>query len=377
MSEHDRYVLDASKALDAANATGDVQKIRAAVAQLEAAIRGEARPPAPAPVKQEADGPAVGATEVVAPGQAAAEFSEGAQIQPVPGEADAPAPVSADEPEEGGDVAGSPAPAGDLVAPAGSADAGARADEGDNAGVDAPAVAPKPAPKPVVAARRGDDRPGSRKAEPAAPAGRFGDRRDSRSGPGAGGRPNDRGPRPGGPGGPGGDRGAPGGGRFGDRAPRFEERGPRLGDAAFRAQREALERADMALRKLAAQAHGEALTHLLGAWEKRDAAQLPSVQELGRAVSPAVRTAWSQAVAKPPAGDAGEALLRLEMAAEVPTPADQIDARRALQLKLLTKRGDPAPAQTWGEDASKVLASAHDAGTARRLQNALKALLRK
>jgi ATP-dependent RNA helicase SUPV3L1/SUV3 len=37
MSEHDRYVLDASKALDAANATGDAQKIRAAVARLEGA----------------------------------------------------------------------------------------------------------------------------------------------------------------------------------------------------------------------------------------------------------------------------------------------------------------------------------------------------
>jgi ATP-dependent RNA helicase SUPV3L1/SUV3 len=94
-------------------------------------------------------------------------------------------------------------------------------------------------------------------------------------------------------------------------------------------------------------------------------------------VTPAVRTAWTQAVAKPPSGDAGEALLRLEMAAEVPTPADQIDARRALQLKLLTRRGDPAPGQTWGEDAGKVFATPHDSNAARRLQNALKALLRK
>lgn len=374
MSEHDRNVLDASKALDAANASGDVQKIRAAVAQLEAALRGEAPVPAAAPVTSERDGPSVGATEVVAPGQAAAEFGEAASLQPMPGETDAPPPMAAPEPDEAGQAA-SPAPSGDLIAPVGSADFSARADEGDNAAAATPAAPPKAAPKPVVAARRGDDRPGSRKTEPAGPAGRFGDRRDSRSGPG--GRPNDRGPRAGGSGGPGGDRGAPGGGRFGDRAPRFEDRGPRLGDTAFRAQREALERADLALRKLAAQAHGEALTHLLGAWEKRDAAQLPSVQELGRAVSPAVRTAWTQAVAKAPSGDAGEALLRLEMAAEVPTPADQIDARRALQLKLLTKRGDPAPAQTWGEDAGKVLASAHDAATARRLQNALKALLRK
>ncbi len=372
MSEHDRYVLDASKALDAANNSGDVQKIRAAVARLEGALRGEAPPPAPRPAVKDggADGPAVGATEVVAPGQAAAEFGESAQVEPAAGEALAPTPVAADEPE--GLVPAASAPAGDLIAPEGSADASALADAGDRDAGAAP-VAPKAPPKPVVAARRGDDRPGSRQAEPASGRdGRFGgDRRDGRNGPG--GRPNDRGPRPDGRGN---DRGGPGASRFGDRPPR-EDRGPRLGDAAFRAQREALERAEMSLRKLASQAHGEALTQLLGAWEKRDTAQLPGVQELGRAVTPAVRGNWSQAIGAAPSGDAGEALLRLEMAAEVPTPADQIEARRALQLKLLTKRGDPTPAETWGQDAGKVLASAHDTTAARRLQNALKALLRK
>ena len=404
MSEFDRHVLDASKALEAANSTGDVQKIRAAVARLEGALRGEAPPaapasaPAPASAKVDkikatdgSDGPPVGATEVVADGQAAAEFGEGAQIQPAAHEADVPSPNPSDESDEAAAEPVAAVPA-DLIAPANSADAGARADGGDNAvgavpeEEAAPAAAPKPAPKPVVVARRGDDRPGSRKAEPAAAGrdGKFGgDRRDSRSGPGGpGGRPNDRGPRPDSRGGN--DRGGPGAGggagRFGDRgAPRFEDRGPRLGDTAFRAQREALERAELSLRKLAAQAHGEALTQLLGAWEKRDASQLPSVQELGRAVTPVVRTAWSQAVGAAPStsSDASEALLRLEMAAEVPTPADQLEARRALQLKLLTKRGDPAPAQTWGQDAGKVLAAAHEANAARRLQNALKALLRK
>jgi ATP-dependent RNA helicase SUPV3L1/SUV3 len=262
----------------------------------------------------------------------------------------------------------------DLVAPADGADASARADgaahdAGEAAAIEspAPAAAPKPAPKPVVA-MRGDDRPSSKKTDSGARrTRRWQVRRPSRrrpAGPGGPGRPGDRGgPRPDARGDRGGDRGAPAG-RFGDRPPRFEDRGPRLGDAAFRAQREALERADMALRKLAAQAHGEALTQVLGAWEQRDAARLPSVQELGRAVTPAVRTTWSQAVGSAPtaaASDAAEALLRLEMAAEVPTPAEQLDARRALQLKLLTKRGDPAPAQTWGQDAGKVLAAAHDA----------------
>ena len=372
MSEHDRHVLEASKALDAANAGGDVQKIRAAIARLEGALRGEAPPPAPkaeqaAPAS---DGPSVGATEVVAPGQAAAELGESAEQAPSPSDAEA-SPGTHTE---------APAASADLVAPADGADASARSD----AVAEAPAAAPKPAPKPVVA-MRGDDRPSSKKTE-AAPAargagGRFGDRRDAgRPGAGGPGRPGgDRGAPRSDARGDRGDRGAPGG-RFGDRPPRFEDRGPRLGDAAFRAQREALERADMALRKLAAQAHGEALTQVLGAWEQRDAARLPSVQELGRAVTPAVRTGWSQAIGSAPtaaAGDAAEALLRLEMAAEVPTPAEQLDARRALQLKLLTKRGDPAPAQTWGQDAGKVLAAAHDATSARRLQNALKALLRK
>ncbi len=372
MSEHDRNVLDASKALDAANASGDVQKIRAAVALLEGALRGEAPPPAPAPSAAPAaaaaeraptDGPAVGATEVIATGQAAAEFAESAEQAPAPSDAEAsPAQPSSEPAEE----------QAALAAPAEGADAMARA---DGAAGESAAPAPKPAPKPVIAVR-GDDRPGNRKAEaaPSARGGKFGDRRDGRdsrdSRGSPGGRPGERN-----------DRGGPAGaGRFGDRPPRFEDRGPRLGDAAFRAQREALERADLALRKLAAQAHGEALTQVLGAWEQRDAARLPSVQELGRAVTPAVRGQWSQALAAAPSAkteDAAEALLRLEMAAEVPTPAEQLEARRSLQLKLLTRRGDPAPAQTWGQDAGKVLAAAHEPGTARRLQNALKALLRK
>lgn len=135
------------------------------------------------------------------------------------------------------------------------------------------------------------------------------------------------------------------------------------------------------MRKLAAQAHGEALTHLLTAWEKRDASLVPSVQELGARTSPAIRTNWVQAVstgqAGPKAPSATEALLRLEMAAEVPTPAEHISARRALQLQLLTRRNDPAPTQTWGEDTAAVMATAFDAGSARRLQNVLKVLLKR
>ena len=357
ISDHDRHVLVASKALEAANASGDAQKIRTAMADLEAALRGEFKP-APA------DGPNVGATEVVAPGQAAAEFSESAELAGAPSEGGGENTQAA--------TPGAPAPDHDLTSPADGADPSARSDAGESeadAAAPAPApAAPAPAPRKPVVAVRGDDRPGAKKAEPAPAArGRFGDRRDSR-GPqrdARGDRGGDRGDRP--------DRG----GRFGgnDRP----DRGPRLGDVAFRAQRESLEHAQQALRKLAAQAHGEALTQLIGAWEKRDAEQVPSVQELGRAITPAVRGAWLQSLGAAPSGekDASESLLRLEMAAEVPTPAEMLDDRRALQLKLLTRRGDPAPAQTWGQDVGKVLAAPHDATAARRLQSALKALLRK
>lgn len=119
---------------------------------------------------------------------------------------------------------------------------------------------------------------------------------------------------------------------------------------------------------------------IVGAWERRDAAALPPARELGAGFKPAVHQTWSKVLAAPagPAGDAvATALLRLEMAADVPTPAAHLDARRALQLQLLTRRNDPAPAQTWVEDVARVLAGAHDADAGRRLVPVLKALLRR
>ena len=324
LSARDRVVLDASKALEAANATGDAQQIRSAMQALEAALRGQAQA-AEAVASAQKDEP----NRSEAPAESAPAATEG--------EASEVSSEGADEAVE------KPAPE--------------------------PAAAPKAAARPVVAVR-GDDRPGMKKDAPAAPGrgARPGERRDGRPGdrdaaraPRADGRFGDRNDR---------------GGRFGDR-PAFEDRGPRLGDTAFRAQRDAMEHAQLALKKLAVQAHGEALTQLLTAWEKRDAEQVPGTQDLGGRVTAQVRGAWTQALSSAPQGDASEALLRLEMAAEVPTPAEHIAARRMLQLQLLTRRNDPAPAQTWGQDAARVLASASDAANVRRLQNALKTLLRK
>jgi hypothetical protein len=65
------------------------------------------------------------------------------------------------------------------------------------------------------------------------------------------------------------------------------------------------------------------------------------------------------------------------MAAEVNTPAEHQQARRQLQLLLLTKRHEAAPAQTWAQDVATVMQSAHTAESAQRLQAVLRALLKR
>jgi hypothetical protein len=138
-----------------------------------------------------------------------------------------------------------------------------------------------------------------------------------------------------------------------------------------------LESAQDALRRLAAQAHGEVLTQLMHAWEKRDATQVPAAQAIGSKLNPAQRTQWAQALSAEPKGEVVTPLLRLEVAADLPTPAAHMDARRALQLQMLTRRNDPSPQMTWAADAAQVLGGAYDEGAARRLQAALKVLLKR
>jgi hypothetical protein len=137
-----------------------------------------------------------------------------------------------------------------------------------------------------------------------------------------------------------------------------------------------MERAEMSLRKLAAQAHGETLGRVMTAWQARQVEDLPTVQELGKGINVATRQAWAQAVSAEPKTSGATALLRLEMAADVPSPADKISDRRALQLQLLTQRNQPGPNETWAQDVAQVLSGPHDESTARRLQNVLKNLLR-
>jgi ATP-dependent RNA helicase SUPV3L1/SUV3 len=371
MGEHDKHVLDASKALQAANASGDGQQIRAAIAALEAAIKGQtaAKVVEKAAVVAENESKTAVAGVFVASTAieniANIDASTDVNAAVVVNSTEGASPVEQAEAQEVADVEA------DAIADA--AEEAAKAEKA----LAEPVEPPKPVvvPKKVIAVR-GDDRPGMKKAEPA-PAGKFGagkfgdrkpgDRNDSRDsrGPRSDSRPDSRGDR---------------GDRFGDR-PAYEDRGPRLGDTAFRAQREALDAAQFALKKLAAAAHGEVLVQLLDAWQTRDAAKMPSAQDLGKQLPPAARSAWVAAITAVPAAnkqaDADTALLRLEMAAELPTPAEHLAARRMLQLQLLTKRNDPAPAQTWTQDTAKVLAGNFGDSEARRLKMVLKQFIAK
>ncbi len=370
MSAHDKAVLDAVKSLDEANASADGQRIRTAIAALEAAGRGQSPAASAASVQA-----------VVAP--QSEEKKPDASVDTAQAATETVAEAVADTAAE---VTSETKPDDSTQAPEQSA-----LDDASSLGSAAAAVTPAKPAKPVVA-MRGDDRPGAKKTE-SAPAGRFGDKAGTNKGGNRFGDRNDRGAPGGGrPAGPGGRDGA-GSGRFGDRSSdrgsdrglggmrgedRFEDRGPRLSNTAYYAQRDALERGQAALKKLAAQAHGESLTQLLTAWEQRSHEAVPSAQELGRAVNANTRTAWVQTLSQPPAAkvDVATALLRLEMACEAPTPAEHLNARRMLQLQLLTKRNDPPPTQTWGQDAATVMASSYDAANAKRLQTVLKALLR-
>ncbi len=319
LSAHDQMVLDASHALENAIAQGDVSIIRQAMQHLNQVVTAQPGSAAATPVPPEA------------PVQAQAPLSSEVSLS-------AEAPVSSEAAVSDGQAAEEQATNAETSEP-----------------VKAEVKPPMP-PKKVVAVR-GDDRPGQKKTEPVV-AGRFGDK------PGA--RRN--------------ERDAPS--RRSDRdAPRsresFAERGPRLGDAAFRAQRHAVELAEAALKKLAMQAHGEVLVHVLSAWQHRQAEQLPAAKELGQRITPIQRQEWVQAFKNEAKGEPATALLRLEMAAEVNTPADHQADRRALQLQLLTKRHEAPPAQTWAQDVATVFQAAYTPDAAQRLQNVLRVLLRR
>ena len=326
LTPQDKAVIDASKAVESAVAKGDASAIRAAMQNLERVSLGELPVAVPSPAV--ATEPA---KEISLDSNPAPELLNNS-------ESGLSAETTTESVPEITPEATTDLPVESLVTP----------------------PTPKAAPRPVVAVR-GDDRPGQKRTE-----------LPSQGGRGRDGKPGAKGAM-----------GGKAGGKFGDKPGGWRDRedaaprGPRLGEAAFRAQRFAIENAQDALRRLAAQAHGEVLTQLLHAWEKRDPEQMPAAQAIGNKLNAAQRTQWTQAVGMAPSTDATQALLRMEMAADLPTPAAHMDTRRALQLQLLTRRNDPSPQMTWAADAAQVLSSGYDEANGRRLQSALKVLLKR
>ena len=323
-SPHEQAVMAAAQALEAASQTGDAQKIRAALAALNAAARGETpAPAAPAVVVAEATPQAAPIAESTP--EAAESLDVAEPVSPAPEQAE----QAAGEPTE------AEAPAPEEVAPAKPAPA---------------------APRKVVAVR-GDDRPGAGPAGTKPLAARDDARRDGRKDmrPGRGDSRDARLSREG-----------------------FAPRAPRLSDGVFRLQRQAMEHAEMALKKLAAQAYGEALTQLLQAWQTRAPDAIPQGSALGGKAAVQARSQWAQTLGQAAQGTvAADLVVRLEIAADVPTPAAHQGERRAMQLQLLTRRNDPSPEQTWAKDVNQVLQGAYDEAVARRLQPVLKTLLRR
>lgn len=319
VNEFDRQVTEASKAVKVAIDSADAQAIRTATDALNQLLQNGGR---------------------VVPAAMAASISVATATEQAP----TPATDVLQESQ-----ASAEAQATESIEPAATEEATAK-----------PVVAPK-----SVIARRGDDRPQAKISTPNAAvttdrfANRKGNDRNDRNGSRASGQ---------------------GAGANANREPRFAPREPinrpRLSDAAFRAQKQAFDAADMALRQLAMQAHGEVLTQVITAWEKRDANSLPAAQALGSKVNASSRQAWVKAISQAPSLDAKNNLLRLEIATESPTPATLINERRALQLQLLTKRNEAAPIETWSQDVAAVMASNYNEENAKRLQNVLKVLLR-
>lgn len=314
INEHEAAILAASRALEAASASGDASAIAAAMQALRTARLGSPAEPAKDSANT-ANNPEHGAqSEAASAAEAATDEVENAE---------AAAETAAANPE--------------------------------------PSERPTVAPKPLIA-MRGDDRPDAKKQDQGLQAAQ----QRAHAKPGRGERSRlERQDRP---------------ERDGSRGPRRGERDslPRLSGAVLHATRKAEEAAQMALRKLQQQAHGAVLLQLIDSWQSRDAQALPAAAELGRSVKAATHKAWQASLSASPTApaQASTALLRLELAADVPTPAEHLNAKRQLQLQLLTQKNAAGPAETWAEDVAIVLASSHDASAARRLQAVLGKLLR-
>jgi ATP-dependent RNA helicase SUPV3L1/SUV3 len=118
------------------------------------------------------------------------------------------------------------------------------------------------------------------------------------------------------------------------------------------------------------------LGQLFSAWQNRQADLVPEAKALHAKMPAATRTMWQKAIASPSATDTAALLLRLEIAANAPTPAEHLNDRKMMQLQLLTRRHEASPSETWEKDVAQVLSGNFQEDQAKRLQTVLRGMLR-
>lgn len=388
-SAHDQAVMAAAQALEEANATGDAQKINAAMQHLQAVVRGEvAAKPETEDTPETEQKPEAVAAEGAEKDAADAAPEAGQTVEAAPSDTEASDTKAENKAETEAKAEGTASDAAsDVAQPEAETATEEKPEEKseEKAEEQTEEEPAKPVKKKLVA-MRGDDRPGAKLKDRRVQGDRDGrGGKDSRGGKGRGndrdgGRDNRRDNRRG-------ERRD--GGRDNRRDDRrsdrrddrrdgkFERRprAPRLSNAAFHAQKAAMNNAQDALKNLSKQAHGAVLVQLLDAWKQRSTDAMPDAAAF-KNLSGSQHKTWQGAIETAAGAASADALLRLEVAADVPTPAAHHDARRAMQLKLLTERDRAEPKETWKEDVTAVLAQAHDDDTSARLQNVLKKLLK-
>jgi ATP-dependent RNA helicase SUPV3L1/SUV3 len=163
----------------------------------------------------------------------------------------------------------------------------------------------------------------------------------------------------------------------GSRDSRDSRDGPRANPQLVQAQRKAHDAAHKKLQELAQGKRGNAIAALTKAWAARDAALLPELSDLRFKLNKAQWQGWQQAIAVPAKADEAArdaALLKLEVAFELDSPAEAQTARRALQLSLLASRGRDALVASWPDQVATVFASASTEQAAARLMACINAM---
>ncbi|MDI9336249.1 MAG: hypothetical protein QM520_04385 [Gammaproteobacteria bacterium] len=139
----------------------------------------------------------------------------------------------------------------------------------------------------------------------------------------------------------------------------------------------ALVEAKKTLKELKQRVYGDLVQQIVDAWEQRNVELLPSLRDLGKQVNATMRSKWLDALSKVAhTEELGAWLLRLEVAADVPSPAEFVTQRRLLMLSNLSSKNKSPPSLTWAEDLAQVFLGTFNQRAGQRMVKILPALLK-